>query len=200
MPAAPEATVRQVLSHPVSDPTPRWHWRKRDVWGFRRRKSPTIPSDPAALLADVESRAAAAVPQPAAGASVALPPVTAVTEGTSISDSDLVELAIQTWRLQTRIDGLDENEHGRLRKQLSDSARRFLKILERFDVAYEDPSGKPYTDGWKAVEVVAWDPYSGQPRRVPSGPWVHDVIAPIVRRNEAVIKCGQVVCVDPEDE
>ena len=73
--------------------------------------------------------------------------------GETISDSDLAELAIQTWRLQNRIGGLDRVEHKRIRKSLTDSARRFSKILERFEVEFEDVTGQPYVRGWQEVDV-----------------------------------------------
>ena len=196
MPAATEPGSTPALAYPLSEPTPRWRWRQRDLWGFRRRQDPALPHDPEALLAAIQSELTAAAST--AHAVAAGPATPTASDSSTISDSDLVELAIQTWRLQKRIDGLDSSEHARLRKQLSDSARRFDKLLERFGVEYDDPTGQPYTVGCVAIDVVAWDPFTDQHRPVASGPWVHSVISPIVRRSGEVIKCGQVVCIDPD--
>ena len=72
----------------------------------------------------------------------------------SLTKSDVVEFAIQTWRLQRRVEGMDPEKHKREYRQFSDSVRRFVKFLDRFDVEFEDPTGKPFTTGWLEVEVV----------------------------------------------
>ena len=119
--------------------------------------------------------------------------------GDTISDSDLSELAVQTWRLQNRIAGLDPEEHKRIRKQLMDSARRFTKILQRFDVEFEDVTNRPYNLGWQEVEVVSWEDQGDETSPVESGPWVRSTVSPIVRRQGKAMKLGQVVCVDVDE-
>ena len=121
-----------------------------------------------------------------------------VSGGETISDSDLAELAIQTWRLQNRINGLDPVEHKRIRKSLTDSARRFSKILERFEVEFEDVTGQPYVRGWQEVEVVSWEEPGDETPPVDDGPWVKSTVSPIVRKQGRAMKLGQIVCVDVE--
>ena len=118
---------------------------------------------------------------------------------TGISKSDLVEFAIQTWRLQKRVDGMDPEKNKRERKQFADSAKRFAKFLERFGVEYEDPTGKPYSTGWLEVEVISWDDPEDGDSPVESGPWIKQTVSPIIRQNGTMIKPGQIVCVEPED-
>ena len=116
-----------------------------------------------------------------------------------LSQSDLVELAIQTWRLDKRVQGMNPQTDKRAYKQFSDSVRRFNKLLQRFHVEYEDPTNKPFLTGWNEVEVVSWDEPDDTPSPVEAGPWVKQTISPIVRRDDRMVKAAQVVCVDVPD-
>lgn len=116
-----------------------------------------------------------------------------------LSNSDLVELAIQTWRLEKRVQSMDPTVDARAFKQFTDSVRRFTKLLERFSTEYEDVTNKPFTSGWQEVEVVNWDEPDATPAPVAAGPWVKQTISPIIRRQGIVIKTGQVICVDMPD-
>ena len=121
------------------------------------------------------------------------------TDAMALNQSDLIELAIQTWRLDKRVQSMDPNADKRAFKQFSDSVRRFNKLLQRFSVDYEDPIHKPYTNGWLEVEVVNWEEPDDTPSPVAAGPWIKQTIAPIIRREDRMIKAGQVVCVDVPD-
>ena len=177
-----------------------WPWSRcfDGMWGFSKPESARDPEAPRALLDAVveEIRDAASVASRVANPSSGMQPESG---GETISDSDLSELAIQTWRLQNRISGLDPDEHKRIRKQLMDSARRFTKILQRFDVEFEDVTGRPYNKGWQEVEVVSWEDQGDDVSPVESGPWVRSTVSPIVRRQGKAMKLGQVVCVDVDE-
>lgn len=116
-----------------------------------------------------------------------------------LSQSDLIELAIQTWRLDKRVRAMNPETDKRAFKQFSDSVRRFNKLLQRFKVEYEDPTNKPFLTGWNEVEVVSWDEPDDTPSPVAAGPWVKQTISPIVRRDDRMIKAAQVICVDVPD-
>lgn len=167
------------------------------MWGFSKPESARYPEAPRALLDAVveEIRDAASVASRVANPSSGMQPESG---GETISDSDLAELAIQTWRLQNRINGLDPVEHKRIRKSLTDSARRFSKILERFEVEFEDVTGQPYVRGWQEVEVVSWEEPGDETPPVDDGPWVKSTVSPIVRKQGRAMKLGQIVCVDVE--
>jgi hypothetical protein len=117
----------------------------------------------------------------------------------ALSQSDLIELATQTWRLDMRVQAMDSDADKRAVKQFSDSVRRFNKLLQRFSVEYVDPINMPYTSGWQEVEVINWDEPDDTPSPVAGGPWIKQTIAPIIRRKDRMIKAGQVVCVDVPD-
>ena len=147
-----------------------------------------------------ESRAAFDIQQVSQLLSALDKPLTQRDENTlRLSNSDLVELAIQTWRLEKRVQSMDPSVDNRAFKQFTDSVRRFAKLLERFSTEYEDVTNKPFTSGWQEVEVVNWDEPDATPPPVAAGPWVKQTISPIVRRQGIVIKTGQVICVDMPD-
>ena len=165
-------------------------------WRFSQRvEEPLLPEYPIAFLAEVLAEHAPAAGQPAPD----LEQADAADDRTSLSQSDLVEFAIQTWRLQRRVEGMDREKHKREYKQFSDSVRRFVKILGRLEVEFEDPTGKPFTTGWLEVEVVSWDDPGNEESPVDSGPWVKQTVSPIIRQHGITIKTGQVVCVDVEE-
>jgi hypothetical protein len=184
------------LFAPVTSSTWPWSRRFNGQWGFSGTETGQLPESPRSLLdavareiLDAES-AASTTPEPYEST---------ISGGETISDSDLSELAIQTWRLQNRIDGLDPEEHKRIRKQLMDSARRFAKILQRFDVEFEDVTGQPYSRGWQEVEVVSWEEQGDETSPVEAGPWVRSTVSPIIRRKGKTVKLGQVVCVEVDE-
>src|SRR5690606_2511900 len=127
------------------------------VWTFSHSLAELdLPDDPAELLAELVTTSDGAAQD---------------ATDSIIHQSDLVELAIQTWRLQRRVDAIDPAEHKREHKQFTDSVRRFVKLLERFHVEFEDPTGRPYTAGWLEVDVVSWDDPGADLPPVESGPW-----------------------------
>ena len=188
---------RSSLGFPVVRPTMRWSWHRWSAWGFARPKPTGLHRDPVSLLNAIQSETEASVRESLGRGGPTAPET--ISGGETISDSDLSELAIQTWRLQNRIGGLDPEEHKRIRKQLMDSARRFAKILQRFDVEFEDVTGQPYSDGWQEVDVVSWEDQGDETSPVDAGPWVRSTVSPIIRRKGKTVKLGQVVCVDVEE-
>lgn len=165
-------------------------------WRFSQQiEESVLPDDPIAFFDEVLARHAGKIGQSAPDVGQS----NATNGGASLTKSDLIEFAIQTWRLQRRVQGLDPEKHKREYKQFSDSVRRFVKFLERFDVEFEDPVGKPFTTGWLEVEVVSWDEPGDEESPVDSGPWVKQTISPIIRQHGITIKAGQVVCVDIEE-
>jgi hypothetical protein len=111
-----------------------------------------------------------------------------------LKKAEVIELAVQTWRLARRVDGLDAEKFPRERKQLGDSLRRFQRILEINRVEIVDPVGQVYVDGWVEVEVVSWE--APLPDSDGSVCRIKQTVAPIVRRNGEIIARGQVVATD----
>ena len=112
----------------------------------------------------------------------------------TMSKSDIIELATQTWRLEKRLANIDANQHKRIHRQLTDSARRFTKILERLGVRFLDPAGTPYDEGWLEVEVVGWD--EADPDAAHPPPYVKETIRPIIHSDGELLKAGQVICAE----
>ena len=114
--------------------------------------------------------------------------------GLALSKGDVIEIAVQTWRLGRRVDALDAEKNPREKKQFAESLWRFRKILELLKVECIDPVGKTYTEGWAEVEVVSWE--SPEAGVAVSEYKVKQTIAPIVRRSGEIIARGQVVVTD----
>lgn len=114
-----------------------------------------------------------------------------------LGKKDVIELAVQTWRLSRRIDAVDAEKLPRERKALSDSLRRFQSILESLKVEAIDPVGQTYIEGWVEVEVVSWEP--PDPETDVKTCRVKQTIAPIVRRNGDLLSRGQIVVTDPSN-
>jgi hypothetical protein len=111
-----------------------------------------------------------------------------------LKKAEILELAVQTWRLARRIESLDAEKFPRERKQLGDSLRRFQRILEVSQVETVDPVGQVYVDGWVEVEVVSWEaPPEGTDSTTCR---ILQTISPIVRREGIIIARGQVVATD----
>ena len=111
--------------------------------------------------------------------------------GLALSKGDLIELAVQTWRLARRIESIDGEKLPREKKQLADSLRRFQRILDSLKVEVVDPTGQTYATGWDEVEVVSWEaPEVGVDASVHR---VKQCVAPIIRRQGEIVARGQVV-------
>jgi hypothetical protein len=158
--------------------------------------------DEASELARIDQALAAAV---AALKQRAVPAArnVAVTQGTgvspaaevgSLSKTEAIELAVQTWRLARRVEALDVEKFPREKKQFADSLRRFQKILETHGIEVVDPVGQVYVDGWVEVEVISWEP--PKPGSDATVSTIKQTISPIVRRAGEIIARGQVVAVD----
>jgi len=147
-------------------------------------------------LADVEARATGGprtTPRSVGGA-VQLDPPSPAANGLVLGKGDVIELAIQTWRLARRVETIDAEKLPRERKQLTDSLRRFQRILESLRIEVIDPIGQVYVPGWVEVEVVSWEP--PDPGSDGSVCKVKQTVAPIVRRAGEIIARGQVVATD----
>lgn len=118
-----------------------------------------------------------------------------------IGKSDLIEFAIQTWRLEKRAQSLDPDAFKREYRQFSDSVRRFKNFLARFDVEFKDPAGSAFDTGMRDIDVISWDDADGEeaPGGI-SGPWIKQTVSPIIIKDGAIIKRGEVVCVDPGEQ
>jgi hypothetical protein len=111
-----------------------------------------------------------------------------------LSKNQIVELAVQTWRLNQRVAIFDGEKNPREKKQFADSLARFQKILEGMKVEIYDPVGAIYKEGWSEVEVISWEPpEQGSDSSVCR---VKQTVSPIVRRSGEIIASGQIVVTD----
>ena len=175
----------------TGDTRPTWLDRAIGFRAMRHSKQDLCfesPIDIATVMDALEAKYRTALATNAPAVAVAQP---AVSDGLTLRKSEVVELAVQTWRLGRRVDALDAEKNPREKKQFSESLARFKKFLELLKLECVDPVGQIYTDGWAEVEVVSWEaPEEGVSA---SEQKVKQTIAPIVRRSGEIIARGQVV-------
>lgn len=114
----------------------------------------------------------------------------------SLTKSQLEALAIQTWRLGRRVEGLPDGEEGRTKRQLKDSYNRFAGVLQDLDISIDDPIGRAYTDGWLEVDVIAWEDPDGPAPEGVSDLWVKQTIKPILKQSGRLLAKGEIVVAD----
>ena len=179
----------------IRDTKPNWFDRAFGFQVMRHTRQDLCfdsPTDVSALVQGIESRYCDALATSTLPAASTPPP--AASGGLALSKGDVIEIAVQTWRLGRRVEALDETKNPREKKQFAESLWRFRKILELLKIECIDPIGQTYTDGWAEVEVVSWEaPEAGISV---SEYKVKQTIAPIVRCNGEIIARGQVVVTD----
>ena len=179
----------------IRDTKPNWFDRAFGFQVMRHTRQDLCfdsPSDVSAWIERIEARYSDALATGTAPAASAHPP--AASGGLALSKGDVIEIAVQTWRLGRRVDALDAEKNPREKKQFAESLWRFRRILELLKIECIDPVGQTYTDGWAEVEVVSWEaPEAGISV---SEYKVKQTIAPIVRCNGEIIARGQVVVTD----
>lgn len=135
-----------------SRPLPRWLW-----WALPRELKITEKSldvDVAALheefipLMKAEPRQAEMVP--GVGDREAL--------------EDLINLAVETWRLERRVARLEPELGSRATRPLESTVRKLTSLLQVRGVTIgEDYEGRPFEDGFREVIVLAEEPDSSKP-------------------------------------
>ena len=179
----------------IRDTKPNWFDRTFGFQVMRHTRQDLCfdsPTDVSALVQGIESRYCDALATSTLPAASTPPP--AASGGLALSKGDVIEIAVQTWRLGRRVDALDAEKNPREKKQFAESLWRFRRILELLKIECIDPVGQTYTDGWAEVEVVSWEaPEAGISV---SEYKVKQTIAPIVRCNGEIIARGQVVVTD----
>jgi hypothetical protein len=116
-----------------------------------------------------------------------------------VGEAELVEIAVQLWRLDQRVQRVATGGSDPELRRLSDSVKRLRGALERLEVDFEDPLHREYNDGWLEVEVVAWEQPDAPPPSGVQGPWVKQTLRPIVRRSGQLISRGEVVVTQISD-
>lgn len=162
------------------------------MWKFSQpRNSFTLPSDPMQMLGQEHPIGSGDKQPPSARLSR--------DEGELIKQSDLIDFAINTWRLEQRAESLDPEKFKRQRRQFEDSALRFKNFLSRCEISFSDPKGRAFDHGMLDVEVISWDePDEVEIPKNISGPWIHKTVSPIIYQGDQIIRRGEVICIDPE--
>lgn len=112
-----------------------------------------------------------------------------------LSMSEIKTLAVHTWRLGQRIERLDDS-NARVKRQLGDSHRTLLQMLDAAGIEVVDPVGQPFRDGWTEVEVLSTETPDTAPPAGVQGKWVLQTMRPILRHNSKLLAAGEVIVAD----
>ena len=108
----------------------------------------------------------------------------------SPKSADIVELAVEVWRMNSRIvktgDGLTEVQ----KRPIMSSLQKFTKFLDRYDIKIVDHTGEKYNEGMN-VDVLSFEK---DPRI--KNPIIKETIEPSIIYNGYVVKKGKVIVVD----
>lgn len=73
----------------------------------------------------------------------------------SMEAKDLIDLAIEVWRIDQRLSKVMERLHENNRKALEISIQKIKKFIDRYDLEVRDYTGQKYNTGLSAVDVVS---------------------------------------------
>jgi hypothetical protein len=108
----------------------------------------------------------------------------------SPKSADIVELAVEVWRINNRLikagDGLSDTQ----KRGLESSLQKFIKFLDRFNVKFIDHTGQKYNEGM-SVEVLSFE--NDQTAKYP---FIKETVEPSVVCDGMVVKKGKVVVVN----
>ena len=108
----------------------------------------------------------------------------------SPKSADVVELAVEVWRMNSRIvktgDGLTEVQ----KRPIMSSLQKFTKFLDRYDIKIVDHTGEKYNEGMN-VDVLSFEK---DPRI--KNPIIKETIEPSIICNGYVVKKGKVVVIN----
>jgi hypothetical protein len=107
----------------------------------------------------------------------------------SPKSADIVELAVEVWRMNNRlikIEGLTEAQQ----RGFDSSLQKFVKFLDRYDVKIIDHTGEKYNEGMN-VDVLSFESDSSLKTSM-----IKETIEPSVTCKGHIIKKGKIIVVN----
>lgn len=102
---------------------------------------------------------------------------------------DLIELAIEVWRIKNRLEkissGLDDSQ----KRGLDSSIQKFIKYLDRFNIKIIDHTNQKYNEGL-SVDVLSFENSPDV-----SVPIIKETVEPTILCESKVVKKGKVVVI-----
>lgn len=103
---------------------------------------------------------------------------------------DVIELAVEVWRINNRIikagNALSEIQ----KRGLESSHQKFVKFLDRYDIKIVDHAGEKYNEGLN-VDVLSFEKDIEC-----KTPWIKETVEPSISCNGHIVKKGKVIVVN----
>lgn len=76
---------------------------------------------------------------------------------TSMEAKDLIDLAIEVWRIDQRLNKITEKMTENNKKALENSILKIKRFIDKQDIEIRDYTGQKYNTGLSAVEIISVD-------------------------------------------
>ena len=104
--------------------------------------------------------------------------------------ADIVDLAVEIWRLNNRLNKVGSDMPDIQKRGLESSIQKFIKFLDRYDIKFIDHTGQKYSEGMN-VDVLSFEKDQGV--RVPI---IKETIEPSITCQGMVVKKGKVIVIN----
>jgi hypothetical protein len=108
----------------------------------------------------------------------------------AINANNEVEIAHQAWRLRNRLDNNRQNLDANTLAAVEGMLAKLDAFMQQRGIEIHNPIGEKYVDGWREVDVVAWEEVDERNQEPET---IKQTIRPIIRRNGQVASKGQVI-------
>jgi len=108
----------------------------------------------------------------------------------STKSADIVELAVEVWRINNRIMKAESSLSEIQKRGLESSLQKFVKFLDHNDVRFIDHTGQKYNEGMN-IEVLSFEK-----DQTAKYSFIKETIEPSITCNGMVVKKGKVVVIN----
>jgi len=107
---------------------------------------------------------------------------------------DLVELSIEIWRLENRINKINSNLEENQKEGINNSIQKIKRYLDKNDIELIDHTNHKFNEG-RNLDILAVEKDSNLPEAI-----VKETKEPTVMYKGQVVRKGKVVVITPEEE
>lgn len=102
-------------------------------------------------------------------------------------ETTLLAMALEVWRLETRLTAVESKLGPAQAKLLHASVRRMFELLSDVGFTIEDPTGRPYVEG-ERIEVLVFEPTVDLQRST-----IIETVKPAIYRDSKLAAAAEVI-------
>lgn len=106
----------------------------------------------------------------------------------SIEAKDMMDMAVEVWRIEQKLNKISEKLPDNYAKTLEVSVQKIKRFIERYDLEIKDFTGQKYNSGLSVVEVISVD----KDRKVEED-IIKETVEPAILLKGQVIKKAKVI-------